>query len=1026
MWDRMNKEEDIRKMFRKVDSREVGHREEIIWNEKGVEDWFRKVKSFKEELFVLVHLTGGASARGTEIISIQHENGKDSRAQRGIFIDKGFIQFVTSYHKGYSASQQVKIIHRYIPKEVGKLVVYYLWLIEPFVQMLQIMVKKQSDFSSFIWEPEPEEEWIDEGEEEEEEEENIEEEVEVESTGKNIIRRNQSTKKAMNIDGFWGTDRVRRAIVKETESRIGVKITTAVWRQVYPAIQRRFAKDKSITESLDSIYNSGMAAAKEDEQDYREKQSGHSKRMEQMIYGVLLSESPFYTESEKDGFRKVSLDWHRFLHFESAWDEENTNPDIKARIEHDQEEEEFRRWKRIRESNPEQQLRKLLGKKAIFRGVQKDGLAAIMAKVPRVLVIMRTGGGKSLFFMIPALCSKEGVTIVVVPLSSLREDLQQRCTKVGISCTAWKGTRPSYWSSIVLVTPESAVTKAFARFINEKKMMRQLDRIVIDECHVVLDSTKEWRPEIRKLVEMTEKGTQVVYLTATLPPKNEAEFYDAVGVKEGEMTKFRDRTTRTNVAYKVVEYEKEEADEEVKRIVEEKLREYAAPGQIVVYCKTIKQTQRLAGVLGCSAYYREVGTEEEKRRILEGLTSGRERVFTATNALGLGIDAASIRVVIHVGLKDKMREYAQESGRAGRDGLKSEAITLRGYWVGRDGKRKVEKGWKMEASMKDSIEGKECRRVVLDKEMDGRSDRRGCEVEEEKCDVCDSKVRGRKRRWVEVEGAREDEERFLNREVEAPREFEVTSRRRVEEERIRGEFEVGEEERSSEYSDIDDITFNDSGVVVEEREEDLRGEEEVLRREFEEQKRLEEARRWVRIEEKIRDGIEVEKYVELLDAWQGVCVICKAKERPGDRGHHWRECDCRESERRFFEGVLRIIEQIKFERYSGCSFCRVPQKVCHLWEEDKVRGPIMFKRRMGGKCQYEGVLLPIAAAIQAFRWNRDSSMQLWLEREQEEVNYEGSHPNEDIGEKEKRWFGKKVVLHGIETSQLNKMVYVFG
>jgi hypothetical protein len=131
--------------------------------------------------------------------------------------------------------------------------------------------------------------------------------------------------------------------VKETESRIGVKITTAIWRQVYPAIQRRFAKDKSITDRLESIYNSVIGAAKEDEQDYREKQSGHSKRMEQMIYGVLLSESPFYTESEKDGFRKVSLDWHRFLHFESAWDEENTKPDIKARIEHDQEEEEFRR-----------------------------------------------------------------------------------------------------------------------------------------------------------------------------------------------------------------------------------------------------------------------------------------------------------------------------------------------------------------------------------------------------------------------------------------------------------------------------------------------------------------------------------------------------------------------------------------------------------------------------------------------------------------------------------------------------------
>ena len=98
----------------------------MVWNERGIEDWFRAVRRFKEELFVLVHLTGGAPARGTEIISIQHENGASGRTQRGVFIDRGTVQFVTSYHKGYSASQQVKIIHRFVPREVGELVVYFL------------------------------------------------------------------------------------------------------------------------------------------------------------------------------------------------------------------------------------------------------------------------------------------------------------------------------------------------------------------------------------------------------------------------------------------------------------------------------------------------------------------------------------------------------------------------------------------------------------------------------------------------------------------------------------------------------------------------------------------------------------------------------------------------------------------------------------------------------------------------------------------------------------------------------------
>ena len=73
-----------------------------------------------------------------------------------------------------------------------------------------------------------------------------------------------------------------------------------------------------------------------------------------------------------------------------------------------------------------------------------------------------------------------------------------------------------------MVILESAVTKVFARFINEKRIIRQLDRIVINEYYVVLDSIREWRPQIKQLIEITEKGVQVVYLIATLPPKNES------------------------------------------------------------------------------------------------------------------------------------------------------------------------------------------------------------------------------------------------------------------------------------------------------------------------------------------------------------------------------------------------------------------------------------------------------------------------------------------------------------------------
>jgi superfamily II DNA helicase RecQ len=89
------------------------------------------------------------------------------------------------------------------------------------------------------------------------------------------------------------------------------------------------------------------------------------------------------------------------------------------------------------------------------------------------------------------------------------------------------------------------------------------------------------------------------------------------------------------------------------------------------------QTEELAEVLSYRAYHREIGTEEEKDELLIGLTEGEERVFTATNALGLGVDAPKIRAVIHTTVPFKLKQYGQESGRAGRDGGSSEAIIIR-------------------------------------------------------------------------------------------------------------------------------------------------------------------------------------------------------------------------------------------------------------------------------------------------------------------------------------------------------------
>ena len=223
----------------------------------------------------------------------------------------------------------------------------------------------------------------------------------------------------------------------------------------------------------------------------------------------------------------------------------------------------------------------------------------------------------------------------------------------------------------------------------------------------------------------------------------------------------------------------------MQEMVQQKKAQYP-DGQIIVYCRTVQQTKDFAVRLECPAFYNTVGTDVEKDAILEKLRRGQERVFTSTNALGEGIDAPGVRVIIHIGMVNSLDDYGQQSGRAGRDGRSaSEAIILRKTWIDPNGKKRREQGWEVEAEMKAFMEGDRCRRAVLDAYMDGRGDsayseqegRTTCEAGEQRCDVC----RGRGLKRVRVVLAED-----IEREQSA-------KRRRVREDIVEGE-EIGGED----------------------------------------------------------------------------------------------------------------------------------------------------------------------------------------------------------------------------------------
>jgi superfamily II DNA helicase RecQ len=112
---------------------------------------------------------------------------------------------------------------------------------------------------------------------------------------------------------------------------------------------------------------------------------------------------------------------------------------------------------------------------AEYCGRQQESLNAIMQHSLRLLVVMGTGRGKSMLFMLLALVSSGGVMIVIMLLTLLQDDVLNRCNWLGIPSAKWDGCWLLYWARIVFTTLEGAATKLFGRFLNEKRMLRQLD-----------------------------------------------------------------------------------------------------------------------------------------------------------------------------------------------------------------------------------------------------------------------------------------------------------------------------------------------------------------------------------------------------------------------------------------------------------------------------------------------------------------------------------------------------------------------
>jgi RecQ family ATP-dependent DNA helicase len=679
-----------------------------------------------------------------------------------------------------------------------------------------------------------------------------------------------------------------------------------------------------------------------------DEQAGHTSHVAGLVYARGIMEQAGAVASKRQQLRASSTNWHRFLGFQAGVDDgEKSRKRKRAPFENEADDARIDRWQRLRKMDSSKQLKRMMGNEAEFRGVQKEAIEAITAGQSPVVAVMPTGGGKSLLFMLPAFAEQGGTTVIVVPLIALRGDMKWRCQKLGISCVEWDSRHPPNAAAVVFVTPESAVGEEFATFLNRLQATRQLDRIVIDECHIVLNRQYTFRKQMQQLGKLVAAKTQMVMLTATLPPSEEQELFRRMHFDPEQVKMFRAPTARTNVAYRVVTVDqgakKQEVEAAVLAIVRRKLKKYKA-GKLVVYGNSVPKVKALAEKLRCQAYHHNaVG----KASMLEAFMAGRQRIIVATSALGMGVDVPDIRCIIHIDWPFSVLDYAQESGRAGRDGSPSEAIM-----IVQDGNQRAASNKQEEAeqalvqSYVGESEATRCRRVVLDGYLDRQEvERVGCKEGEQRCDVC-------------------------------------------------GE-EDAEEEDSEESSDSEEI----SGDI------DGESEREERQRRFEQQQRERQGPSQTLMQQRQQEFGDVEWLRRQLAQWANQCAICQAAGE-GQSNHDIRQCWRAESTQ-VKERIKAIEEEIRFEDWSGCFWCGVPQEICHRWESNNSG---RYRRSKDGDCQYKGVLIGGLIGI-ALGYDEIGSQ--WYRRlEAQGVN--GVGPGRSVVE----YLGKKRALETVESNNV--------
>jgi len=317
-----------------------------------------------------------------------------------------------------------------------------------------------------------------------------------------------------------------------------------------------------------------------------------------------------------------------------------------------------------------------------FRPLQREAMDAVLSGRDSLLVLP-TGGGKSLCFQAPAVAS-DGLAIVVSPLISLMKDQVDTLVGNGVPAACYNSSLPSEQKSdvargvrdgryrLLYVAPERLVGDGGDGFLNMLSS-RPVSFIAVDEAHCISQWGHDFRPEYRQLARVRDRWPAIGLhaYTATATARVRRDIVTQLGLRD--VTELVGSFDRPNLVYRVL------ARSALKSQILDVLERHRGQAGII-YCSSRKEVDATAQWLQDTGWrarpYHAGMADEDRHRNQDAFLNEEIDLVVATVAFGMGIDRSDVRFVIHAGAPQSLEHYQQESGRAGRDGLEAECVLI--------------------------------------------------------------------------------------------------------------------------------------------------------------------------------------------------------------------------------------------------------------------------------------------------------------------------------------------------------------